>query len=186
MKTSQEIMNLIYDPATGDDLYQKNRQLYFGLAEKLNASVRTAPSRMVALSAHSQYIFMKRNQTSINKSVQDYCEDLSRTLPANAPRFFPEIQNFLDVLGVNCTPSEFDNAVLVKIDVYSQGIYASRDRRYFELKNFFFKLENCDSPLDLLFRGLFYARARQSHRKLVRVLFTAAAILAIVFLVWYW
>jgi len=41
MKTSQEIMNLIYGPEAGDDLYQKNRRLYFAISEKLNASARS-------------------------------------------------------------------------------------------------------------------------------------------------
>lgn len=141
---------------------------------------------MASLSVLSQYVFLKRHQTSVIKSVQAYCEELSRVLPANAPKFFPEIQNLLHVLSIDYPPSEFDNAVLLKIDVWTHGVYAMRDPRYFELKNLFSRLENCDSPLDLLFRGLFLARARRSHHQLVRVVLAAGVLVALVLLYARW
>jgi len=57
-----------------------------------------------------------------------------------------------------------------------------RDPKYFELKNFFFQLENCSTPLDLLFRGLFYARAKQNLGKIKWVILGIAIALIGVFI----
>lgn len=169
MNAAQEIMGIIYAPDQSDeadDQYQESRKLYFILSDKLNASVRNDPAKMAALSVIAQYLFIKRNSVSINLSPTQYRNEQGRVLPLGSPQFFREVKSFLEVLGTSCALNAFDNAVLMKIDLFTQALYTMRDRRYLELKDFFFRLENCDTPLDLLFRGLFVARAKQNVRKL--------------------
>jgi len=132
-------MNMIYDPGhsdEADDQYQKNRKLYSTLYDKLNESIRNHTHKMAALSVISQHLFLKRNSVSIKKTPSLYRQSLARLLPMYAPKFFPEVRSFLKVLGVTCTPDEFDNAVLLKIDIFTQELYGIRDHRYLELKIF--------------------------------------------------
>jgi len=185
MSTSREIMNIVYAPdhaETNDEQYQKDKKLYLTLSGKLNSSVRDDPAKMAALSVISQYLFLKRNAVSINKSSATYCAEQARLLPQRALKFFPEIQAFLKNLDITCKPDEFDNAIIGKIDVFTQAIFSMRDRKYFELKDFFFRFENCATPLDLLFRGLFYARAKQNVGKIKWVILGIFIFLVVVFI----
>lgn len=168
MSASEKIMNVIYGPnhaEINDEQYQRYKKIYLNISNKLNDSFIDSDT-IVALSVISQYLFQKRNITSINKSSAVYCTEQVRLLPLRAPKFFPEIQSFLKNLNIECRPDEFDNAVIAKIDVFTQALFDAHDSKYFELKNFFFRLENCSTPLDLLLRGLFYARAKQNVRKI--------------------
>ena len=155
--------------------------MYFALSDNLNESIRHDAPKMAALSVISQYIFMKRNSVSIKKPSSLYYQKQMRRLPINAPKFFPEVKSFLEAIRAICSPDKFDNAVLSKIDIFTQTLYSMRDKKYFELKNFFFTIEHCATPLDLLFRGLFYARARQNIRKIIWAV--VAIIILIIFLI---
>lgn len=139
---------------------------------------------MAALSVIAQYLFVKRNSVSINLSPTQYRDEQARVLPSRASRFFREVQSFVEVLGASCTPDEFDNAVLLKIDLFTQALHGMRDTRYFELKNLFFRLENCDTPLDLLFRGLFYARTKQNVRKASRTVIALLGLIVLLIILW--
>lgn len=161
-------MNIIYgsDHAeANDEQYQKDKQLYLSLSDTLNSSIRGDSGRMAVLSSISQALFQKRNTVSINKSSAFYRREQASSLPLRASRFFPELQRFLNNVGVTCRLDEFDNAIIAKIDVYTQALFSMEDPEYFRFKDFFFRLENCPTPLDLLFRGLFYTRARQNVGK---------------------
>jgi len=178
-------MNNIYglDYIQGNDKqYQKDKKLYCTLSNKLNSSIRDDSSKMAALSVITQYLFQKRNVVSINKPSVSYCAEQTRLLPLRTLKFFPEIQAFLKNLNITCQPDEFDNAIIGKIDVFTQAIFISRDRKYFELKDFFFRLENCFTPLDLLFRGLFYARAKQNVGKIKWVILGIAITIIVLFI----
>jgi hypothetical protein len=174
MRTSENIINIIYDPIhaeMNDEQYQKYKKIYLSLSTQLNKPLGDEYDKKVSLSVISQFIFEKRNKVSINKTSFAYRHKQAYLLPSLAPKFFPKIEEFLKNLKITCQPSDFDNAILGKIDIFTQSLYAHRDKEYFDLKNFFFQLENCSTPLDLLFRGLFYARAKQNIGKIKWIVF---------------
>ena len=188
MSLSEEIMNIIYKPENSninDKQYQKERKIYLSLSDKLNHPLRDEPARKTALSVLSQYLFQKRNKISINKSSSSYCTEQAHLLPLQVLKFFPEIKAFLKNLDITCRPDDFDNAIIGKVDTFTQALFSIRDRKYFEFKNFFFPLENCSTPLDLIFRGLFYARAKQNVKKIkwIILVIIMAFVVLILFLV---
>jgi len=185
MSISIEIMRIIYGPdhaETKDEQYQKDKKVYLSISDKLNTSVRDNPAEMAALSVISHCLFLKRNTVSINKSAEAYSMKQTHSLPLRASKFFPEIQAFLKIIDIICPPDEFDRAVIAKIDVFTQALFSWRDPKYFELKDHFFRLENCSSPLDLLFRGIFYARAKQNVGKVKWIILGIILALIVVFI----
>ena len=180
MRKSEEIMNVIYcqshDLEDAIDAFidkqnQEDKKIYLSFAEKLNAPLRGEPAKTAALSLISQYIFLKRNKVSINKTSGGYLLAQFRSQLLLWPKYCPEIEAFLENLNISCQAGDFDDVVLSKIDTYTQELYSHRDPAYFDLKNYFFQLENCSTPLDLLFRGLFYARAKQNIGKIKWIVF---------------
>jgi hypothetical protein len=171
----------IYNSTPGNALWEQDRNTYLRLRGELNVSTRADHVRMAALSVQAQYIFRRRQRNiSLKGSHEEYRKRLVETLPQNAPQFFPEVDRFLNLLGVTCSAEDFDNAVLFAIDEWTQSLYAVRDHHYPELQAFFSRLENCETPLDLLFRGLFLARFKMFREKSINiVLFTLFLIMVI-------
>jgi hypothetical protein len=187
MRTSEEIMNAIYIQshdvlpfpnyfenavnASIDEQNQEDKKIYLTFSEKLNAPLKGELAKKATLSLISQNIFLKKNKVSINKTPGEYLLARFQSRLVHSSKYFPEIEAFLENLSISCEAGDFDDIVLNKIDSYTQELYSHRDQAYVDLKNYFFQLENCSTPLDLLFRGLFYARAKQNIGKIKWIIF---------------
>ena len=68
-----------------------------------------------------------------------------------------------------------------KMDIYTQKMLGNQDPRYLDLKNLFRPEDNCSTPLDLLFHGMFVAREKRKKGKSFLVLIVAILIMAVFF-----
>jgi len=164
---------------TDEGQYQKCKDLYLTLSEKLNRSLENDLYKRAAISTISQFLFKKRNVISINMPSEKYRSEMARSLTIRAPKFFSEIERLLKILEISCQPIDFDNAILSKIDYHTQKMASNEDYTYFDYKNIFFSLNNCSTPLDLLFRGLFIARAKMNVAKFMKIVFVISILIFI-------
>jgi len=145
--------------------YQRLKQLYLSLSDNLNKSIKDYPTKVATLSEISKSLFTKRNIVSTEKSFKNYIASQKRLLPMQASKFLPDIQEFLKNLDIECQPDEFDKAVIGKIDISVQAAYNLFRPTYLKWEALFSDIENCSTPLDLLFHGLFHVRASQNVKK---------------------
>jgi hypothetical protein len=185
MLISESIMEEVYGPEhtqVHDEQYQRDRATYRALSGQLNRPLGDDPAKRAALIVISRFLFRKRNAVSIGKSARAYCSEQQRSLPRRAPKFFPDVRSFLRATGVDCGAAQFDTAVLAKLDVYTQAMFSLRDTTYFDLKNLFFRPQNCSTPLDFVLHGIFYARAAKNVRMVLRAAVALLAIIAFILL----
>jgi hypothetical protein len=172
VSNSAQILDGLYNPDNApmrDEKWYRDRAVYQRAAEKLTSSVRQDPSLAAALAVFALYLFKKRNVVPIYfKSTAAYCKQQARRLPLREALYLPEIEAFLSNVGLSCSPQEFDRAVIHRIDVFTHTLFSTHDPLYFDLKSHFIGVKNCQSPLDLLFHGLFLQRAHQSVSSVVR------------------
>lgn len=184
MNTSQEIMESLYRAEDGgeyNERYQKDKGLYATLADALNYPVKDNPEKLTHLITMAKSIFWKRNQVQTDCDPERYRYFQERTIPVLIRQYESDLAEFLKSVNVHCPPEDFDHAVLSKMDIYTQKMLGNQDPRYLDLKNLFLPEDNCSTPLDLLFHGMFVAREKRKKGKSFLVLIVAILIMAVFF-----
>lgn len=162
--------------------FGRYRALYRRIADCLSEPLPS--TQRASVSVIAQYLFRKRNAISVTQPSESYRAALARDLPRRASTFMPEIRSLLHALDLDCDPADFDNAILVKLDVRTQGLAANRNPIYFTVKGYYSRLENCETANDLLLRGLFLARARHNVKRIARAaVLLIVAVLALLYVV---
>ena len=184
MNTSKEILDSIYKPdgvEKNNEQYQKDKGLYSTVANAIHYPVADNPEKHAKLITLARSIFLKRNQVSADCDPERYRFFQEKTIPVLIRQYQSHLAEFLKIVNVYCPPEDFDNAVLNKIDIYTQEMFITQEPRYLDLKNLFLQEGDCATPLDLLFHGMFFSREKRKKGKSFLVLIIAIIVMAVFF-----